>query len=125
MEKLTVALLLIAGFIKILPLSGLLGADKLNALYGMPFEGRDLLILMQHRAVLFGLLGGFILLSAWQPALRPYALAAGLISALAFIALAYAHGGFNVQIMRAVIADVVVVVACVGALALHVLRQPS
>lgn len=125
MEKLTVALLLIAGFIKILPLSGVLGADRLGALYGMPFEGRDLLILMQHRAVLFGLLGGFILLSAWQPVLRPYAIGAGLISALAFIALAWARGGFNAQILRAGIADLVVIAACAGALVLHLARRQA
>ncbi len=81
------------GVIHLLPLAGLLGRPLLERAYGIHLgESQDLVILMQHRALLFGLLAtaslgavglpswrtpvgigmlismlGFVLISAWQP----------------------------------------------------------
>ena len=57
MSKLVTLLLLVAGVIHLLPLSGVLGAQRLAALYGLAFDEANLLLMMRHRAVLFGLLG--------------------------------------------------------------------
>lgn len=57
MQKLITVLLIIVGTIHILPLSGVVGGARLASLYGMSFDEPNLAILMQHRAVLFGLLG--------------------------------------------------------------------
>lgn len=114
MQKLIAVCLLLAGLIKFYPLVGVLSAEQLAQLYRIHFD-KDALILMQHRAVLFGLLGGLILLSAFKPVLRPWAITAGLLSATSFIALALCADDYSATIHRIVIADIVVVVALLAA----------
>ena len=99
--------LLVAGVINLLPLIGVLGAERLQSLYGMSFDDPSLRILMRHRALLFGLLGGGMVGAAFIPQWRlPMALL-GLASMLSFIALAALEGGGNAAIRRVVIVDVV------------------
>ena len=68
MNILIKAMLVIVGIIHLLPLVGMLGGERLSALYGLRFDELNLLILMRHRAVLFGLLGTYLLYAAFQPA---------------------------------------------------------
>ena len=63
MRHLISAMLLVVAAIHLLPVTGVLGGDKLTALYGLRFNDPNLFILMRHRAVLFGLLGLFMALS--------------------------------------------------------------
>ena len=107
MSKLTAAMLIIVGMIHLLPLSGALGANRLSALYGLDFSNPDLQILMRHRAVLFGILGAFLIVAAALPGLRPAALVAGWISVLSFLAIAWGVGGYGEAIRRVVMADLV------------------
>lgn len=121
MNKAISALLIVAAVIHLLPLAGILGASRLTALYGLPFDEPNLQIMMRHRAVLFGLLGLFLLYAAFSPALQPLAFVGGIISAAAFLLLAWSVGGYNAAIGRVVLADVVALVCLVSGLALHVL----
>jgi hypothetical protein len=125
MEKLLAALLLLVGAVNFLPLAGVLGADKLTVLYGLSFQGSDLAILMRHRAILFGLIGAFIMLSAFRPVLRPYAIVAGFVSMLSFVALALAAGDYNAYLGKVVMVDVAASVVLAAASALYLLRRPS
>lgn len=109
--------LLVAALIHLLPLAGVLGADRLQALYGIPVDGPDLAILLRHRAVLFGLLGAFLVLAAFRPALQGLALLAGFASVLSFLALAWATPGHNAALARVVVADLVALAALVLATA--------
>ena len=61
MQKAISILLVIVGIIHLLPVSGVLGAERLSALYGLSFQEPNIAILMRHRAVLFGLLGVFLM----------------------------------------------------------------
>lgn len=63
-------ILLLVGFLNFYPLIGIQGPARLKALYGPPIEGADLVILMRHRALLFGLIGGFMMAAAFVPAWR-------------------------------------------------------
>jgi len=116
-------MLIIAGVIHLLPLSGMLGSDRLASLYGVPFDEPNLAILMRHRAVLFGLLGAFLLLAAVRPAYQPVAFVAGLVSVVSFLWLAHATGGYNAQIARVFAADVVAFVCLLLGLAARVFAQ--
>jgi hypothetical protein len=67
MEKIVTALLVVVGIIHLIPVSGVLGAERLSALYGVSLNEPNLEILMRHRAVLFGLLGAFLVYAAFNP----------------------------------------------------------
>jgi hypothetical protein len=113
MHYLVSTMLVIIGIIHLLPLSGVLGAERLAALYGMPFNEPNLAILMRHRAVLFGLLGLFLLYAAFRPALQSLAFVAAFVSVASFLWLAWSVGGYNPQLERVFIADVVALVCLV------------
>jgi hypothetical protein len=105
--------LVIAGIIHVLPLSGVLGSARLAALYGITFDEPNLAILMRHRAVLFGLLGVFMIVAAFKAKYQPLAFAAGFISVVSFLWLAWSADGYNAQVSRVVTADVVALVCLV------------
>lgn len=115
--------IIVAGVIHLLPLSGVLGSTRLQALYGLSFTEPNLRILMQHRAVLFGLLGAFLLLSLLRPAWQWPAVVMGLVSAAAFIVIAWQVGDYNALLRRVVLADVVAIIGLL--LALAGLLRPS
>jgi hypothetical protein len=107
LHRVAAILLIIAGIIHLLPLPGLLGATYLERLYGVAVEDPNLLILMRHRAVMFGLVGLLLVAAAFKADLRGLAYAAGLVSATSFLAIAYGVGSYNAMIGRVVVADVV------------------
>ena len=123
MRHLVSAMLLIVAVIHLLPLAGVLGNEQLAALYGLDFSEQNLAILMRHRAVLFGLLGGFFLFAAFRPAWQRVAFVAGFVSVVSFLALAGAVGGYNAQIARVVTADVAAFVCLVIGLAALIYSQ--
>lgn len=110
------AALLLAGVVNALPVIGLLGSERLQALYGMAFDDPSLRILMRHRALLFGLLGGAMIAAAFMPHWRTPAALLGLVSMLGFIVLARLEGGGNAAIQRVVVADVIASVPLLAAL---------
>jgi len=114
MRYVVAASLLVAGVIHLLPLSGVLGADRVAVLYNVSIQDPNLAILMRHRAVLFGLLGGFLVVAAFVPALQTAALIAGFVSVVSFLALAWSTGGYNAAIGRVVVADLVALVCLVA-----------
>ncbi|MCA3019589.1 MAG: phosphopantetheine adenylyltransferase [Rhodocyclaceae bacterium] len=118
MRYLVSAMLVVVAIIHLVPLSGLLGTERLAALYGIQIEEPNLAILMRHRAVLFGLLGVFLLYAAFRPTFQPAAFVAGFVSVLSFLYLAWSVGGYNAQIGRVFTADIVALVCLVvGAVA--------
>ncbi len=58
------------------------------------------MILMRHRAVLLGLVGGLTSLAAFLPQYQNIAFAAGFISVLSYIWLMMSVGGANPQLQR-------------------------
>lgn len=106
MRYLPSAMLVIVGLIHLLPVSGVLGGERLSSLYGVALTEPNITILMQHRAVLFGLLGLFMLVAAFKPSFQPAAFVAGFVSVASFLWIASAAGGYNVAIGRVVAADI-------------------
>lgn len=82
------AVLLVVGAVHLLPLLGILGASRLEQLYGLRNEDPNMLLLMRHRALLFGLLGALLVTAAFRPAWQGLALLAAWGSVLGFVLLA-------------------------------------
>lgn len=123
MRYLISAMLLLVGIIHLLPSVGMLGSDKLSALYGLPFTDPNFSILMRHRAVLFGLLGIFFILAAFKPVFQPLAFLAGFISIVSFLWLAWSVGNYNAQIARVFMADIIALICLIIACIAFVLIQ--
>lgn len=126
--------LIVVAIIHLLPLSGLLSADRLSSLYGIVVSDPNLEILMRHRAVLFGLLGTFLLYAAVRPTLQPLAFIGAFVSVLSFLWLAWLIGsssigssttpsaGYNEQIGRVFTADLVALGCLVVGVCTYVYR---
>lgn len=91
-------MLVIVGMIHLLPLSGVFGADHLIRLYGVALSDANVVMLMRHRAVLFGALGLFLIFAAFRPAMQPAALIAGFASVISFLWLAWPRDAYNANI---------------------------
>ena len=103
-EKIVTVCLIIVAVIHLLPLAGLAGGERLQALYGVEIADPNLELLMRHRAVLFGLLGIGLLVGAFIPTWHAAALLAGAISVVSFLGLA-ASIPTNAEVARVVAAD--------------------
>jgi hypothetical protein len=114
MRYVVIGSLVVVGVVHLLPLSGVLGGERLAALYGLSFNDPNLAILMRHRALLFGLLGSFLIFAAFRPAFQPLAFVAGFASVISFLWLAWFVGGYNEHLGRVVAADIGALV-CLGA----------
>ena len=105
MNRLVAALLFGVAIIHWLPLAGVLGGERLGALYGVVIGDPNLELLMRHRAVLFGIVGTLIAAGAFHRPLRFAALAVGYASVVSFLALAYTSGTHSTQVDRVVMFD--------------------
>jgi len=124
MRYLVSGMLVVVGVIHLLPLSGALSETRLTALYGISFDDPNLAILLRHRAVLFGLLGAFLVFAAFRPSLQAIAFIAGFVSVVSFLYLAGSVGNYNAEIRRVYMADIVALVCLfVGAAARAYLRR--
>jgi hypothetical protein len=111
-------MLTVVGIIHLLPLTGVLGMSRLQSLYGVTIDDPNLEILMRHRAVLFGILGAFLIYAAFRPGLQLAALIAGAVSVISFLVIAGMVGSYNTGIARVVTADIVAIVCLlIGAFA--------
>ena len=115
MSKLLFALLLLVGLINFLPVIGVLSAARLESAYGIELLSNDIIILMRHRALLFGLVGGFVIYSAFNPMYRSVAMLLAGISMVGFIVIAYLTGEYNQNIHKIVMADYVGILLLVTA----------
>ena len=116
-------LLVLVGIIHLLPLSGVLGSERLSTLYGLVFNEANLEILMRHRAILFGLLGSFFVYAAFKPALQPLAFIAGFISVISFMVLAWSIGDYNASIRQVFLVDIVAVISLIIASVMYIIKH--
>ena len=120
MRYLVSAMLVIIGFLHLLPMTGVFGSERLAKLYGVDFSEPNLSILMRHRAVLFGLLGAFLVFAAFSPAHQTLAFIAAAVSVISFLWLARSVGSYNVELNRVFKADIVALACLIIGVAAHV-----
>lgn len=97
--------LLVSGIIHLIPVYGVSGSAALTQLYGIEVVDSNVAILLQHRALLFGILGLLMLLAIALPSIRIPVLVTGLLSAASFIVVAMWVGDYNPAISRVIRAD--------------------
>lgn len=114
--KLVAGGLVLAGIINLLPVVGMAGAAWLRSLYGLEIRSLDLEILLRHRAVLFGIVGGLLLVAVFRPGLRDVAVLVAGASMMSFIVIALLVGGYGPAIRKVVIVDIVGILAIVPAI---------
>jgi len=102
--------LVIVALINLAPVAGLLGAQKLESAYNIALSSNDLTILMRHRALLFGILGAFILYAAFVPSYQSAAMLMAAVSMIGFAALVYSTGGYNGAINKVLTMDIIGIV---------------
>lgn len=117
------AVLLLVALIHALPLVGVVSAAKVSSLYSISVQDSNLEILMRHRAVLFGLLAGFLAYAAFNQHLHSIALIAAAVSVVSFLALAFSVGSYNSALSTVVKADMLALVLLVIAAVVHLLRR--
>jgi hypothetical protein len=111
MNKVFLVLLLIVGLINFLPVVGVLSAAKLSQAYSIDLASNDLIILMRHRALLFGLVGGFVFYSLFMPQFQPAAMLIAAISMIGYLVIMWMVGDYNDSIFKVAIVDMVGIVA--------------
>ena len=119
MEHLFTLLVLVAAAINLAPVLGAVAPRRMTALYGVDLKHPNLQILMRHRAVLFGLVGGLLLAAAFHPPLRTLGYAVGFTSMVSFLLIAWRVGGYSAEMRRVIAIDVVGIAALAGAALVH------
>jgi hypothetical protein len=110
---------LVAAVINLAPLTGAFAPERMTALYGVSLDDPNLQILMRHRAVLFGLVGGLLLAAAFHPPLRTLGYVAGFTSMVSFLLIAWLVGGYSAEIRRVILLDELGIAALAGAGLVH------
>jgi hypothetical protein len=123
LSKLSVVLLFVVGLINFLPLIGVLSGAKIAQTYAVELASNDLIILMRHRALLFGLVGGFVLYSIFEPQFQTAALTMAGISMLGFLVIMYSVGGYNASINKVAMVDIVGIVCLILVIILKVVKS--
>ena len=124
MILLSKVLLVIAGLINFLPVIGVLSAGRIAGAYEIEIEGTDMELLLRHRALLFGLVGGFLLASVFVPAWQWPAIFIAGLSMLGFLVLAWELAPLNAALVRIALADLVGLACLAGGAIILWMRTP-
>ncbi|MCA2208504.1 hypothetical protein [Nocardia rosealba] len=113
-----VATLLVGvGILHIVPGVVALSPRRASTAYGTVVTDRDLELLLRHRAVLLAMVGFGLVVGAVVPAARALTITAGIVSTATFLVLTavIGPGRLNARTLRVARADVIALVALVGA----------
>ena len=93
--------------INMAPVISVVMPSKMQALYGISPENSDLLTLLQHRALLLGLVGLSLAVAAHVPSLRWPALIGGVLSMGSFVIFAMVRGQMSGPLGKIALVDIV------------------
>jgi hypothetical protein len=105
-NKIILVLLLVVGIINFIPVFGIISSLKISQAYSINMASNDINILMRHRALLFGIIGGFIFYSIYRPKFQPAAMLMAAISMSGFLLILYLEGGYNDALFKVAIVDI-------------------
>lgn len=111
--------LAIAAIINFIPVVGVYSKSTLELLYQVELANADLVFLLRHRAVMFGLIGILLFYSLVKPQLRLFAASIGLTSMLSFSFLAWQLEIHNDKLQQLAIIDLIVSLVLILGIILH------
>jgi len=79
----------------------------INQAYGLAVNNNNLAILLRHRALLFGLLGGFLFYSLFNPNHQTAAITLVAISMLGYLCFFWLVGNANTALSKVAYADII------------------
>jgi len=108
--------LFIAGVINLLPSVLAFLPDKISKSYGIEIPNENYELLLRHRAILFGIIGGLMIYSAVAKKHYEVSTFIGLISMVSFIVLFFLIGkDINSDLKKVMTIDIVgTVILCIG-----------
>ncbi len=115
-DRLVVLVLIATGLVHLAPAIGVLGGGTIERLYGIDPSGTDVALLLQHRAVLFGILGAGTLAAAATGRHRTEVLVANLVSVATFVLLFAIQPATTGELRRVATVDAVLVLPVAAAL---------
>ena len=118
MENIFRITLFLAGMINLLPAFLAFIPDRISKSYGIELPNENYELLLRHRAILFGIVGGLMIYSAIAKKYYTIATTVGLISMVSFIILFFLIGkDINSELKKIMIVDIVAtVILCLGLL---------
>lgn len=99
------------GLVNLAPAVGAGSVSTLELLYDVEVSGADAELMLRHRAVLLGLVGAGLLVSAAVPALRRPAIVGGAVSMGSYVVLHVAVDGTNAAAGRVLTIDLAALAA--------------
>jgi hypothetical protein len=116
MELLFRIALFISGIINILPSLLAFLPDKISKSYGIEIPNANYELLLRHRAILFGIIGGLMIYSAIVKKYFELSTIAGLVSMTSFIILYFLIGkDISHELKKVMLIDLVAtVILCIG-----------
>jgi hypothetical protein len=127
MEILFRIALFIVGIINIIPSILAFLPQKISTSYGIDIPNVNYELLLRHRAILFGIVGGLLLFSAIAKKYYELSIISGLLSMLSFIVLYFIIGhNINNELKKIMIVDVfATILLCIGIIFYYLsLRKP-
>jgi hypothetical protein len=97
---------IVAGIIHAMPVIGALGSERIRALYNLQVTDVNLLLLLQHRAILFSVVAFILFAAVFNSAYHSLAIGLGTLSMLTFILFAFFGSGLNASIIKVAWVDV-------------------
>lgn len=113
--------LIVVGLINFVPVFAGLSAHKIESAYSITLANPDMAILMRHRALLFGILGGFILYAAFVPQFQVAAMLMAGVSMLGYAYLTFTTDVYNEALGKVLMFDLIGVFFLAVAVVLKVL----
>lgn len=123
MEIVISLLFVLVGIINFIPVIGVVSSAKVASLYDVDVSDKNDQILLRHRALLFGVLGGVIIYAAFDSTLQPLAFVMGFISMIGYAVLCIQSGEYNSKLKRVLAADWLALAMFTVALVLRLLSN--
>lgn len=118
-------MLVLVGLINLIPVLGVFSASQMAQTYAIDIDTTDLELLMRHRALMFGIIGGFVLVAVIKPSYRPPAMIMAGVSMSGFMVLTLMLSGINDALYKIFWADVLGLGCLLVATLLHINNNQS